>query len=156
MKLPTTRMRRLSRFSLSMTLLVWMWGPMFTGKIAVSQRFLNAILRLLGGLFQLHRVQLLHHGCGFLPGSFLAFLGVDCLEHLCHQLHLEARHDREHIAVTKTAPRAAESSRSTRCTVACTISPPPHPPAHQQDGGEYQNHDTCRSRHQRQNFMHHR
>src|SRR5699024_5658224 len=74
-------------------------SPVFAGKIAVSQRFLNAILHLLGSLFQLHRSQLLHHGFGFLTGSPLAFLGVDCLEHLCHQLHLGARRDREHIAV---------------------------------------------------------
>ena len=72
---------------------------MFTGKIAVSQRFLNAILHLLGRLFQLHRAQLLHHSFGFLPGRSFAFLGVDCLEHLCHQLYLGTRCDREHIAV---------------------------------------------------------
>ena len=32
-------------------------------------------------------------------GGFLALLGVDCLEHLGHLLHLGARRDREHIAV---------------------------------------------------------
>lgn len=70
-------------------------GPVFTGKIAVSQRFLDAILYLLSGLFLLHSAQLLHHGSGFLPGSFLAFLGVDRLEFvkqslsiLNYQLHL--------------------------------------------------------------------
>ena len=35
----------------------------------------------------------------FSRAAFLAFLGVDRLEHLCHQLHLGARCDREHIAV---------------------------------------------------------
>lgn len=74
-------------------------SPVFAGKIAVSQRFLNAILHLLGGLFQLHRAQLLHHGFGFLPGSFLALLSMDRFEHLCHQLHLGARRYGEHIAV---------------------------------------------------------
>ena len=74
-------------------------GPVFTGKIAVSQRFLNAIFYLLGSLFQLHRVQLLHHGFGFLTGSFLVLLGVDRLEHLGHQLHFGTRRHREHIAV---------------------------------------------------------
>ena len=34
-----------------------------------------------------------------LPGSFFAFLGVDRLEHLCHQLYLGTRCDREHITV---------------------------------------------------------
>ena len=57
-------------------------SPVLTGKIAVSQRFLNSILHLLSSLFQLHREQLLHHGFGFLPGSLLALLGVDRLEHL--------------------------------------------------------------------------
>ena len=74
-------------------------GLIFTWKIAVSQCFLNAVLHLLGGLFQLHRAQLLHHSFGFLPGRSFAFLGVDRLEHLCHQLYLGARRDREHIAV---------------------------------------------------------
>ena len=55
-------------------------SPVLTGKIAVSQRFLNSILHLLSSLFQLHREQLLH--LGFLPGSLLALLGVDRLEHL--------------------------------------------------------------------------
>ena len=63
-------------------------GPMFTGEIAVSQRFLNAILHLLRGLFLLHRAQLLHYGFGLLPGCFLALLSVDRLEHLGHQLYL--------------------------------------------------------------------
>lgn len=74
-------------------------GPVFTGKLTVGQRFLNAILHLLGSLFQLHRMQLLHHGVGFLPGSVLAFLGVDCLEHLGYQFYLGAGRDGEHIAV---------------------------------------------------------
>ena len=59
----------------------------------------NAVIHLLGGSFQLHRAQLLHHGFGFLPGSFLALLGVDRLEHLCQQLYLGARRCREDVAV---------------------------------------------------------
>lgn len=39
-------------------------GPVFTGEIATSQHFLNAILHLLGGLFQFHRAQFLHHSLG--------------------------------------------------------------------------------------------
>ena len=74
-------------------------SPVFAGKIAVGKRFLNAILHLLGSLFQLYRAQLLHHGFGFLTGSYFAFLGVDRLEHLCHQLYLGTRRDREYIAV---------------------------------------------------------
>ena len=33
--------------------------------------------------------------------------------------------------------------------------PPPHPAAHQQNGGEHQNHNTRRGHNQRQNFIHH-
>ena len=68
-------------------------GPVLTGKISVGQRFLYAILHLLSGLFQLHRAQFLHHGLGLFPGSFLALLSMDRLEHLGHQLYLGARRD---------------------------------------------------------------
>ena len=74
-------------------------SPVLAGEIAVSQRFFNAVLHLPGGLFQLHGAQLLHHGFGFLPGSFLALLGMDRLEHFGYQFHLGARRYREHIAV---------------------------------------------------------
>ena len=74
-------------------------SPVLTGKIAVSQCFFNAVLHLLGGLFQLHGTQLLHYGFGLLTGGFLALLGVDRLEHLGYQLHLRARCYGEHIAV---------------------------------------------------------
>ena len=56
-------------------------SPVFTGEIAVGKRLLNAIFQLLGGLLQLHGTQFLHHGFGFLPGSFLGFLGADRFEH---------------------------------------------------------------------------
>ena len=49
---------------------------MFTGKVAVDQRFLSAIL-LLVRFLQLHGAQFFYHGSGFLTGSFLALLGVD-------------------------------------------------------------------------------
>ena len=71
---------------------------MFTGEIAVSQRFLNATLQLLVSLFQLHSVHLLHHSLGFFPGSSLALLSVDCLENFGYQLHFGVRRDREYIA----------------------------------------------------------
>ena len=74
-------------------------SPVLAGKIAVGQCFFNAVLHLLGGLFQLHRMQLLHYGFGLLTGGFLALLGVERLEHLGYQLHLRARCYREHIAV---------------------------------------------------------
>ena len=70
-------------------------SPEFAGKIAVSQRLFNAVLHLLGSLFQLHRVQLLYHGFDFPPSSYFVFLGMECLEQLC----LGARCYREHIAV---------------------------------------------------------
>ena len=74
-------------------------GPVFTGKLAVGKRLLNAVLHLLGSLFQLHRAQLLYHGLGFFPGRFLALLGMDCLEHFRYQFHLGARRHGKHIAV---------------------------------------------------------
>ena len=57
-------------------------SPVLAGKIAVGQRLLNAILYLLGRLFQFHGAQFFHHSFGLFPGCFLAFLGVDRLEHL--------------------------------------------------------------------------
>ena len=48
--------------------------PVFAGKIAVGQRLLDAVLDLLGGLFQLHRSQLGDNGSCFLAGGFLAFV----------------------------------------------------------------------------------
>ena len=74
-------------------------GPVLTGKIAVGQRFFNAVLHLLGGLLQSHGMEFLHHRFSLLSGRFLALLGVDCLKHLGYQLHLGARRDREYIAV---------------------------------------------------------
>jgi hypothetical protein len=63
-------------------------SPVFIGKITVSKRLLNPIFYLLGGLFQFHGTQFLHDCFSFLPGSFLALLGMDRLEHLRHQFHL--------------------------------------------------------------------
>lgn len=40
-------------------------SPALTGKIAIGQRFLNAILYLLSSLLQLHSVKLFYHGFGF-------------------------------------------------------------------------------------------
>ena len=68
-------------------------SPVLAGKIAVSQCFLNAILHLLGSLFQLHGAQLLHHSLSLFTGSFLALLSVDRLEHFSYQLYLGARCD---------------------------------------------------------------
>ena len=72
---------------------------MLAGKIAVGQRFFNAVLHLPGSLFQFHGAQLFHHGFGLFAGSFLAFLSVDRLEHLGHQLYLGAWRYREHVTV---------------------------------------------------------
>ena len=46
-------------------------SPMFAGKIAVGQRFFNAVLDLLGGLLQLHGAQLGDHGLRLLAGRLL-------------------------------------------------------------------------------------
>ena len=74
-------------------------GPVLVGKITVGQRFLNTVLHLFGGLFQLHFPQLGHHGFGLFAGSLLAFLGMDRLEHLSHQFYFGARNNGKHIAV---------------------------------------------------------
>ena len=88
-------------------LLVWLFkgivgtetSPVFTGGIVVGQRFLNAILLLLGGLFQLHKVQFLHYNLSLFRGSFSALLSVDRPMHLGYWLHLGTRRDREYIAI---------------------------------------------------------
>ena len=72
-------------------------SPVFAGKIAISKSLLNPILHLLGGLFQLHGAQFFYHGPGFLTSSFLALLGMDCFEHLGHQLCLGTRCNGENI-----------------------------------------------------------
>ena len=56
-------------------------------------------------LFQLHGMQFFHHSSGPLTCSFLAPLGVDCLEHLGDHLHFGMRRYREHIAVKSTVQR---------------------------------------------------
>ena len=73
--------------------------PVFAGKIAVGQRFLNAVLDLLGGFLQFHGAQLGDHGLRLLAGRFLALLGVDRLEHFCHNFDLGFGHNRENVAV---------------------------------------------------------
>ncbi len=57
-------------------------GPVFPWKLTVGQSLLNTIRYLPGNLLQLHGAQFFYHGSGFLPGRFLALLGVDRLEHL--------------------------------------------------------------------------
>ena len=63
--------------------------PMLAGKIAVGQRLLNAVLDLLGSLLQLHGAQLGDHGLRLLAGRLFALLGVDRLEHFCHNFDLD-------------------------------------------------------------------
>ena len=72
---------------------------MFTGEITVGQCFFHVVLHLLGGLFQLHGAQFLHHSLGFLSSSLLALLSVDRLKPLGYQLYLGTRRYRENIAV---------------------------------------------------------
>ena len=74
-------------------------GPMFAGKVAVGQRLLNAVLDLLGSLLQLHGAQLGNDSLRLLAGRFFALLGVDRLEHFCHNFDLGFRHNGENIAV---------------------------------------------------------
>ena len=72
---------------------------MFAGKIAVGQRFLDAVLDLLGSLLQLHGTELFHHSFCLLTGRLLALLGVDRLEHFRYNFDLGFWHNRENIAV---------------------------------------------------------
>ena len=72
---------------------------MLRGEVAVGQRFLNTILHLFGNLFQLHVFQFSDNSFSLFPGSLLALLGVDRLEHLGYQLYLGARNNRKHIPV---------------------------------------------------------
>ena len=74
-------------------------GPVLAGKIAVGQRLLNAVLDLLGSLLQLHGAQLGDHGLCLLAGRLLALLGVDRLEHFCHNFDLGFGHNGENVAV---------------------------------------------------------
>ena len=73
--------------------------PVLGWEIAVGQRLLNAVLYLLCRLLQLHLAQLGDDGSGLLAGGLLALLGVDRLEHLCHQLYFGTWHDRKHVSV---------------------------------------------------------
>ena len=57
-------------------------GPVLIGEITVGQGFLNTVLYLLGGLFQLHLPQLGCYSFGLFTGCLFALLGVDRLEHL--------------------------------------------------------------------------
>ena len=73
--------------------------PVLTGKIAVGQRLLNAVLDLLGGLLQLHGAQLGNDGLYLLAGCLFALLGVDRLEHFSYNFDLGLGHNRENVAV---------------------------------------------------------
>ena len=67
--------------------------PMLAGKIAVGQRFLNAVL------LPLHGAQFGNDRFSLLAGCLFALLGVDRLEHFCHNFDLGFRHNRENGAV---------------------------------------------------------
>ena len=73
--------------------------PMLAGEVTVGQRLLNAVLDFLGGLLQLHGAQLGDHGLCLLTGRLFALLGVDRLEHLCHNFDLGFGHNRENVAI---------------------------------------------------------
>ena len=73
--------------------------PMLAGKIAVGQRLFNAVLDLLGSLLQFHGAQLGDHSLCLLAGRLLTLLGVDRLEHFCHNFDLGFGHNGENIAV---------------------------------------------------------
>ena len=57
-------------------------GPVFAGELAVGQSLLNAILHLLGGIFQLYGTKFFHHSFSLFSGSSFALLSVECLEYL--------------------------------------------------------------------------
>ena len=72
---------------------------MFRGKITVSQGFFHAICYLLGGVLQLHALQLSNNRFGLFAGSFLTLLCMDLLQHFGCQLHLGTGDNRKYIAV---------------------------------------------------------
>ena len=63
---------------------------------SVSSRFMHKIIC---SLLQFHGAQLDSHGLCLLAGRFFALLGVDRLEHFCHNFCLGFGHNRENIAV---------------------------------------------------------
>ena len=73
--------------------------PMLGGKVTVGQRLFNAVLYLLGRLFQLCGSQLCHNGSGFFPRSLFALLSLDRLEHLGNLLPFRLGNNAENITV---------------------------------------------------------
>ena len=73
--------------------------PVLRREVAVGQRFLNAVLHLLGGFLELHCPQLCNNSFGLLTCGFLALLRVDRLEHFGDELHLGLGYHAENIAV---------------------------------------------------------
>ena len=73
--------------------------PVLAGKITIGQCLLDAVLDFLGGLLQLHGAQLGDHGFRLLAGRLFALLGVDRLEHFCHNFDLGSGHNRENVAI---------------------------------------------------------
>jgi len=74
-------------------------GPMLGGEIAVGQRFFNAVFHPLRRLFQFYLAEFSDDCFSFFSRCLFAFLCMNRLEHLRHQLHLRTRHDGKHIAV---------------------------------------------------------
>lgn len=72
---------------------------MLKGKFCVGERFLNDVLDLLEGLFQLRFPESLNDCLGFLSIGFLALLCMDSFQHLGYKLPLRTRNNREYIAV---------------------------------------------------------
>ena len=73
--------------------------PVLAGKVAVGQRFLDAVLDLLGSLLQLHCPQLGNNSFCLLARGFLALLRVDRLEHFGYNFDFGSGHNGENIAV---------------------------------------------------------
>lgn len=73
--------------------------PVLAGKVTIGQCLLDAVLDLLGGLLQLHGARLGDHGFRLLAGRLFALLGVDRLEHFCHNFDLGFGHNRENVAI---------------------------------------------------------
>ena len=64
-------------------------GPVLTGKIAVGQSLINAVLHLLSGLLQFHGTEFFYHGFGLFTGCFLALLAWIALSILATSFTLE-------------------------------------------------------------------
>lgn len=72
---------------------------MLTGEIHICYRFFDSILYLILQLWTILLFTVFSYLKYFLPGSFFAFLGMDCFQHESYRFHLVARCNGEDVSV---------------------------------------------------------